>query len=107
MRFTIHNDTPIVPSDMIRLIWATVNRLTRSGQVLGEAQRVSALEAIRATTADAAYQYFEEDSKGILAPGMQADLVILSSDPTQVAPEEIIDIEVLETIARGKSVYVK
>ncbi|MFV2090324.1 MAG: amidohydrolase, partial [Pseudomonadales bacterium] len=90
MHFTIHNDTPIVPPNMIRLIWATVNRLTRSAQVLGEAQRISALDAIRATTSDAAYQYFEEGNKGTLTPGKQADLVILSKDPTEVAAEEII-----------------
>ena len=81
MPFTVHNDAPVVPPDMMRLIWATTNRLTRSGQVLGEAQRLDALEALRAVTANAAYQSFEECCKGTLTPGKQADLVMLSRDP--------------------------
>ena len=60
MPFTVHNDAPVVPPDMTRLLWATANRLTRSGQVLGEAQRLDTLEALRAITANAAYQSFEE-----------------------------------------------
>ncbi|MBV1907177.1 MAG: amidohydrolase [Pseudomonadales bacterium] len=103
--FTIHNDAPIVPPDIIRLIWATVNRQTRSGKTLGKAQRISALEAIKATTANAAYQYFEEDTKGTLTPGKLADLVILSDNPTRVDAQDIKKIRVLETISHGKVVY--
>ncbi len=105
MPFTVHNDAPVVPPDMMRLLWATVNRITRSGQTLGEAQRISALEAIRAVTVHAAYQNFEEDLKGTLTPGKQADLVILSANPVTVNPEQILDIEVVETISRGVTVY--
>jgi len=105
MPFTIHNDTPIVPPDMLRLIWATVNRITRSGRVLGAEQRIDALDAIRATTTNAAYQYFEENTKGTLSPGKLADLVILSNDPTTVDPGSILDIEVVETISHGNSVF--
>ncbi len=105
MPFTVHNDAPIVPPDMIRLLWATVNRITRSGATLGEAQRISPLEAIRAVTANAAYQYFEEDTKGSITPGKQADLVVLSENPLKVPPETILEIRVLETISRGKRVF--
>jgi predicted amidohydrolase YtcJ len=107
MIFTIHNDTPVVPPDMMRLIWATTNRKTRSGQVLGEAQRISTLDALKAVTIHAAYQYFEEDSKGSIKPGKQADLVILSRDPLQASQEELKDIEVVKTISRGKTVFQK
>jgi len=107
MPFTIHNDTPIVPPDMLRLIWATVNRITRSGRILGEAQRIPTIDAIRATTTNAAYQYFEENSKGTLSPGKLADLVILSNDPTTVDPGSLLDIEVVETLSHGISVFQK
>jgi predicted amidohydrolase YtcJ len=105
MPFTVHNDAPIVPPDMIRLLWATVNRITRSGETLGASQRISPLEAIRAVTANAAYQHFEEHTKGSLTPGKQADLVILSENPVTVLPETILEISIVETISRGKTVY--
>ena len=58
-------------------------------------------------TINAAYQYFEEDRKGSIRVGKDADLVILDRDPLTVHPMEIKDIQVLETIKRGKSVYKK
>ena len=105
MPFTVHNDAPVVPPDMIRLIWATANRLTRSGQVLGEAQRLDVLEALRAVTANAAYQSFEECCKGTLTPGKQADLVVLSRDPLSMPAADLLDLEVVETVARGTTVF--
>src|SRR6185295_17206657 len=42
MRFTIHNDTPVTPVDPLLLIWCSVNRLTKDGQILGPEQRINA-----------------------------------------------------------------
>ena len=84
--FTIHNDAPVVPPDAIRLLWATVNRLSRSGDVIGPDQRIGAEDALRALTANGAYQYFEEKTKGSLSVGKQADLVVLSADPRRARP---------------------
>jgi predicted amidohydrolase YtcJ len=103
--FTIHNDSPVVPPDMMRLLWIAVNRKTRSGFVLGPEQRLTPLQAIHATTLGAAYQYFEEDRKGSITPGKQADLVILGANPLQVDPDSIKDIPVIETFARGQSIF--
>jgi hypothetical protein len=90
----------------MRLLWASVNRTTRSGYVLGPHQRLSPQEALHAVTLGAAYQYFEEDKKGSITPGKQADLVILEANPLTVVPETIKDIAVLETIARGKTIFI-
>lgn len=103
--YTTHNDTPVVPADMMRLMWASVNRVTRSGQVLGEEQRATVMEAIESMTLSAAYQYFEEGSKGSIEPGKRADLVILDRNPLEVDPMEIKDIAILETIKDGVTVY--
>lgn len=105
MVFTTHNDTPIVPPDMMRLLWASVNRVTRSGKVLGEAQRIDPLNALKSITIHAAYQYFEEDSKGSIEVGKRADLTILSANPLAVERMSIKDITVLETIKDGTTVY--
>ncbi|MBT4162543.1 MAG: amidohydrolase [Gammaproteobacteria bacterium] len=103
--FTVHNDAPIVPPDVMRLLWITVNRETRSGYILGPDQRATPMQALHAVTLGAAYQYFEEDTKGSITAGKQADLVILGANPLTVDPASIKDIPVIETFARGKSVY--
>ncbi|MFT5611548.1 MAG: putative amidohydrolase YtcJ [Polaribacter sp.] len=107
LRYTTHNDTPIVPPDMMRLLWASVNRVTRSGQVLGEAQRATVGEALKSITIDAAYQYFEEDRKGSITVGKMADFVVLDENPLKVAPDAIKDIAVLQTIKDGVAVFLK
>ncbi len=67
--FTIHNDAPVVPPDILRLLEIAVLRETRSGFVLGEGERVGVEQAIEAVTLAAAYGYFEEDQKGSITPG--------------------------------------
>jgi predicted amidohydrolase YtcJ len=89
----------------MRLVWATTNRLTRSGQVLGPNERISVEEALKAVTLNAAYQYFEEDRKGSIEVGKQADFVVLSANPLSVAKENLLNIKVLQTIARGTTVF--
>lgn len=105
MPFTVHNDAPVVPPDMMRLIWATVNRRTRTGDILGPEQRVDVMDALRAVTIYAAYQNFEEDTKGSLEAGKYADLVILAEDPRKVEPGHLKDIEISETVFRGETVF--
>ena len=105
MPFTVHNDAPIVPPDMIRLLWATTNRETRSGAILGPEQRLNTYEGLIAMTRDAAYQYFEEQRKGTLEAGKQADLVILSENPLTVPREELLRLEIDETWSRGQRIF--
>ena len=102
---TIHHDSPIHPVDQLMLIWAAVNRVTRSGVVLGSEQRISVMDALRASTINAAYQYFEENQKGTIEVGKLADLVVLSASPLEVEPMALKDIKVLETFKEGRSVY--
>ena len=105
IRFTVHDDTPVTPVDPLQLVWVSVNRKTRSNQVLGPAERISPYQALRAITIDAAWQNFEEEYKGSIAPGKLADFVILDANPLEVEPTSIRDIQVMETIVGGVSVY--
>jgi len=107
VRFTVHNDSPIVPPDIMRLVSITVNRKTRSGHVLGPHQRATVQEALHAVTLGAAYQYFEEGTKGSITAGKQADLVILAENPLQADPAALEHIQVVETFSRGRSVYAR
>ena len=102
---TIHNDPPVVPPDIMRLVSIAVNRETRSGYVLGPDQRVDVMEALHAVTLGAAYQYFEENEKGSLEAGKRADFVILAQDPRIVESEALADIDIVETISRGMTIY--
>jgi len=105
MDFTIHNDSPVVPSDSWRLLWSAVNRVTRSGKVLGEDQRIEVSTALHAMTLSGAFQHFEEADKGSIMPGKRADLVVLADDPAALPPERLKDIAVLETIKDGRTIY--
>ncbi len=105
VHFTVHNDASIVPPDIMRLVSITVNRTTRSGHVLGPHQRATVQEALHAVTLGAAYQYFEEDTKGSITVGKQADLVILETNPLTTDPAELEHIQILETFSRGRSVH--
>lgn len=105
LRPTNHTDFVVAPLDQLFVIWTAVNRVSRKGEVVGPDQRVTPLEALKAITINAAYQYGEEESKGSLEPGKQADLVVLDGNPLTVKPMNIKDISVLETIKNGKTIY--
>jgi predicted amidohydrolase YtcJ len=105
MPFTVHNDAPVVPPDMIRLLWSTTNRKTRSGKVLGDEQKISTYEALKAITINAAYQHFEDDIKGTLEVGKQADIVVLSEDPLDMDAKDILEIDVVATFSQGAEIF--
>jgi predicted amidohydrolase YtcJ len=105
MPFTVHNDAPVVPPDMIRLLWSTTNRKTRSGKVLGDEQKISTYEALKAITINAAYQHFEDDIKGTLEVGKQADIVVLSEDPLDMDAKDILKIDVVATFSQGAEIF--
>jgi len=107
LSITFHHDSPIHPVDQIFLIWIAVNRKSRSGQVYGPGQRLSTYEALYGSTAAAAFQLREEDRKGSLEPGKLADLVILDKNPLTTDPDALKDIQVVETIKEGQTVYRK
>ena len=68
---------------------------------------VSMEEALKTYTINAAYGAFEDNIKGSIEVGKLADLVILDKNPLEVPEDKIRDIQVFETIIRGKSVYKK
>lgn len=105
MLYTAHNDAPVTLPNAMMILSSQVNRTTRSGKVLGESQRVPVEEALKSITVNAAYQSFEEDSKGTITPGKVADFVILDANPLAVEPNSLNDIKVMVTIKGGKTVY--
>ena len=103
--YTLHADTPVVPMEPMRIVWAAVTRLSSGGRVIGEAQRISVVEALKGITTYAAYQAFEEEDKGTIEVGKLADLVILDRNPLTVDSLDLDDLRVTRTMVGGRTVY--
>jgi predicted amidohydrolase YtcJ len=102
---TSHTDAPVALPNLMQVMWATVNRVSRSGKVIGPEERVTPIEAFKMITLWGAHQHFEEKTKGSLEPGKLADMLILSANPVDGDPMAINKIVVLETFKEGKSVW--
>ncbi len=96
------SDAPVESTDVLHAIQCCV---TREGFEPQEA--ITAAEAVRMYTLDAAYAQFEDSVKGSIEVGKRADLALLSANPVSVPPEKIRDISVERTIVAGKVVYGK
>jgi predicted amidohydrolase YtcJ len=105
LHFTLHSDYAVTPLDPMFIVWAATERISRSGAVIGPGERISVGRALRALTIDAAYQYFEEGTKGSLEAGKVADFVILERNPLAVSGAALREIRVLETIKDGETVW--
>lgn len=104
---TNHTDYPVTPPDQLFLLWTSVERLARSGKIIGEDQRTSVYHGLKALTINGAYQHVTEDTKGSISIGKLADLVVLDRNPMEVPTSEIKDIQVMETIKGGYTVYTR
>lgn len=105
--YNLHQDSPVTKPDMLHSVWCAVNRVTRKGNQIGPEERIGVFEALKGVTINAAYAYHEEDIKGTLETGKQADMIILDANPLEVDKMRIKDICVLETIKAGKTLYRK
>ncbi len=105
--YSNHTDNIITPINQIFTVWTAVNRQSRSGQIIGPNERATPYQALKALTINAAYQIFEDKTKGTLAVDKLADLVILDQNPLKIDPMKIKDITVTETIKEGKTVFKK
>ncbi|MFE4500931.1 amidohydrolase [Rhodococcus sp. NPDC056743] len=103
--FALHCDSPVTPVDPLFTIDTAVNRLTRSGRVLGPTERVEPWVALSGYTSSAARLSGETAVKGRIAPGLFADFVILDDDPLTVDPTAIKSISVLATVVGGRVVH--
>ncbi len=96
------SDSPIEDPDIIMGLHALV---TRNGFV--PEQCITMEEALKTYTINGAYAAFEENVKGSIKVGKLADFVVLDKNPLEVDKDHIREIQVIETIIRGKSVFKK
>ena len=103
--FTFHQDAPVIKQDMFNTIWCAVKRKTKNGIVLNQNERIDVQDAIKAVTINAAKQYGEENLKGSIKEGKLANLIILDKNPLEIEIDKIKEIQVLETIKEGETLY--
>jgi len=96
------SDAPVESTDVLHAVQCCV---TREGFEVE--QGISAAQALRIFTIDAAYAQFEEDEKGSIRPGKRADFAVLSANPVSVPAEAIREIRVEQTIVAGCAVYTR
>jgi predicted amidohydrolase YtcJ len=102
------SDWTVAPLDPLLGIYAAVTRRTLDGKHpdgwVAE-EKITVEEALRAYTTGNAYAVFAEHSRGKLAPGYLADVVLLDRDLTAIAPVEIERVKVRTTVAGGTVVF--
>ncbi len=99
--FSFHSDAGVTPIGHLHTMWCAVNRMTVSGRVLGEGERITASEALHAATLGAARQLRMEDQIGSIEVGKRADFTVLDDDPLSVHPMSIRDIGIWGTVLGG------
>src|SRR5690606_20892215 len=104
-RMIFSSDWPVSPLDPMLSVKAALTR-DRLRADLPD-QRQSLMDTLAAYTRDGAYAEFMEDRKGQIAPGMLADVVILSADIETVAPEAMDDVRVMTTICDGRVTFTR
>lgn len=105
LRPSAHNDSPVAPPDIMRLVWSSVNRRTQSGDILGPMERISVYRALQQVTINAAWQIGEDADKGSLKIGKRADFAVLETNPLTSDPSKIFAIKAVATIKDGKTVF--
>lgn len=99
------SDCPIWPPNPLIGIYSAVSRMSQSGEPVLAGEGIRPEEAIRMHTHYGAKACFQEAVKGSVMVGKAADMVVLSDDPTTVAPEEITNIHVDMTLVGGDVVW--
>jgi predicted amidohydrolase YtcJ len=99
------SDRPVAPGAPLPIVQALVERVTESGAPYGPDERLTVEQALRVCTAGSAEATGWGGRKGVIAPGMLADLVVLGDDPHAVPVERIGAIDVVATIVGGETVH--
>ncbi len=97
----IHSDVPVTPVAPLFTAWCAANRLTSTGRVLGEAERITVPQALYAITLGAAYTLKMDHLIGSIDVGKYADFAVLDEDPYTVPTAALKDVKVHATVLGG------
>jgi hypothetical protein len=99
------SDAPVSTVDPFVNLFSMVTRRTNQGTLLGPEERLSIQQALHCYTWCSAYSSFVETRRGTLAPGMDADIAVLSRDLTALAPEAYTEVEAHLTLRGGVPIF--
>jgi len=105
---SIHSDAPVSAPAPLKEAWSAVTRkdVYGDGKVWAPAEAVSAADAMKMITVNAAYTLGVEDKVGSIEAGKYADFTVLDDDPQTVPAIKIKDVPVFATVLGGKVVPV-
>jgi len=98
----IHSDAPVTPMAPLFTAWCAVNRLTASGRVQGEPERIGVPQALHAITLGPAHTLHLDGEIGSIETGKRADFAVLEADPLAADPHALRDIPVWGTVQGGR-----
>ncbi|RZA22248.1 MAG: amidohydrolase [Lysobacteraceae bacterium] len=108
VRLALGSDFPVESVDPRLGLYSAVTRADEDGAPVGgwmPQEKLTAFEALRGFTLDAAYAGFAENEIGSLEPGKRADFVVLAEDPLAVPDAQLRALTVRATYVDGKAVY--
>ena len=103
MRISLHADTPMTDPSCLELMQAAMTRRASDQRCVGPDQCMTAMDALKAVTIDAAFQIKKEGVLGSISPGKHADFVVLADNPLTAAPDAIRSIEVQQNVAHWQT----
>jgi predicted amidohydrolase YtcJ len=99
-------DHPVEPINPLRGLYACLTRqLPQGGASWQPQESLPMKDCLRAYTVGSAFAEFEEKRKGMIVPGMLADLVVYPVDINQIAARDLLVTPVKMTIVGGRIVY--
>ena len=104
IKFSLHADQPMFKSDPFRLIQTAVERKTLTGNILGDGEQITVIDAIKALTINAAWQINMENKIGSLEKGKYADFIVLDKNPLITETNKLSTIKCLKTYINGNLV---
>lgn len=97
----LHSDFTMAPAEPLNSAWVAVNRINHAGDVMGETECLTPVQALQAITINAAHVLGMAEETGSIRAGKYADFTVLEDDPL-AEPGHLRDIPIQATVFEGK-----
>ena len=99
------SDAPVIPPRPFEAVYSAVTRRSATGALVNDSERMSAYDALRMYTINAARAGGHDRDRGSIEAGKLADLVLMDRNPLAVPPEDLLEVKVTMTILDGRVVW--